>query len=208
MKNIANFFFEIGMLKRTPRSGFQFLGSGAESVAEHSFRAAMIGYTLATMSGDADCNKVVTMCLFHDIPEARIGDLNYVNKKYVVANESKAISDLAATLPFGKTYEERLTEFNAKDSLEARLAHDADQLEMILALKEYKDLGNRYAGDWYPFAVRRLQTDLAKQLAATIWSTDSSLWWFDNNSDWWVDGELPQKDAVMPNQVDVATKKC
>ena len=33
MKRIANFLFEAGMLKRTPRTGFQFLGSGAESVA-------------------------------------------------------------------------------------------------------------------------------------------------------------------------------
>jgi putative hydrolase of HD superfamily len=189
MKNIANFFFEIGMLKRTPRSGFQFLGAGAESVAEHSFRTAMIGYTLAKMTADADCNQVVTMCLFHDIPEARTGDLNYVNKKYVQANEPKAIADLAATLPFGKEYEETLAEFAEHISLEAQLAHDADQLEMILALKEYKDLGNKYAAEWYPFAVRRLQTELAKQLAEKIWSTDSSLWWFDNDSDWWVNGK-------------------
>jgi putative hydrolases of HD superfamily len=39
MKNIAHFLFELGMLKRTPRSGFQFLGSGTETVAEHILRA-------------------------------------------------------------------------------------------------------------------------------------------------------------------------
>ena len=49
MKNLANFFFEVGMLKRTPRTGFQFLGSGTESVAEHIFRTAIIGYTLARL---------------------------------------------------------------------------------------------------------------------------------------------------------------
>jgi len=38
MKNIAIFFLKRGMLKRNTRSGFQFLGSGAESVAEHIFR--------------------------------------------------------------------------------------------------------------------------------------------------------------------------
>ncbi|MDY0191504.1 MAG: HD domain-containing protein [Desulfuromonas sp.] len=189
MKNIANFFFEVGMLKKTPRSGFQFLGSGSESVAEHSFRTAMIGYTLAKMTDGADCNQVVTMCLFHDIPEARTGDLNYVNKKYVQADEKKAISDLAATLPFGAEYQDTLTKFDAKESLEAQLAHDADQLEMILALKEYKDLGNQYAQHWYSFALQRLQTDLARELAATIWVTDSSRWWFDNKSDWWVNGK-------------------
>ena len=188
MKNIANFLFEVGMLKRTPRTGFQFLGSGAESVAEHSFRSAMIGYTLAQLDGQADVGRVLQLCLFHDIPEARIGDLNYVNKKYVKPDEEKAIEDLARQLPFGDDYRQTLQEFIANQSREAQLAHDADQLEMVLSLKEYKDLGNRYAEEWYPFSLQRLQTPVAKQLAATIWETDSSKLWFDDDHEWWVKG--------------------
>jgi putative hydrolase of HD superfamily len=188
MKNLANFFFEVGMLKRTPRTGFQFLGSGTESVAEHSFRTAIIGYTLARLDGAADVGRVLQLCLFHDIPEARTGDLNYVNKKYVKVDETKAVADLARTLPFGDDYSGAIAEFAARQSRESLLAHDADQLEMILALKEYKDLGNRYADEWYPFAVRRLKTEIAQRLAETIWSTDSTRWWFDDDSDWWVQG--------------------
>lgn len=188
MKNLAHFLFEVGMLKRTPRTGFQFLGSGAESVAEHSFRTSLIGYTLAQMDGDADAGKVVMLCLFHDIPEARTGDLNYVNKKYCRPDERKAIEDLARTLPFGDDYRNIQNEFLDNQSREALIAHDADQLEMILALKEYKDLGNRYADEWYPVAVKRLQTEAAKQLAETIWMTDSTRWWFDDDTDWWVKG--------------------
>ncbi len=193
MKNLANFFFEVGMLKRTPRTGFQFLGSGAESVAEHIFRTAIIGYTLASLDGEADVGRVLELCLFHDIPEARTGDLNYVNKKYVKADEAKAVEDLARTLPFGEHYRSALQEFAAGQSREALIAHDADQLEMILALKEYKDLGNRYADEWYPFAVRRLKTATAQRLAETIWATDSSRWWFDDDAEWWVKG---QKDEA------------
>lgn len=188
MKNIANFLFEVGMLKRTPRTGFQFLGSGAESVAEHSFRTAMIGYSLAQLDGKADVGRVLQLCLFHDIPEARIGDLNYVNKKYVKPDEQKAVEDLACQLPFGDDYRATLEEFLAKESYEALLAHDADQLEMILALKEYKDLGNRYADEWYPFSLQRLQTEVAMQLAETIWETDSTKWWFDDDHQWWIKG--------------------
>jgi putative hydrolase of HD superfamily len=191
MKNIAHFFFELGMLKRTPRTGFQFLGSGAETVAEHIFRTAMIGYTLARLDGQVDAGRVVLMCLFHDVPEARTGDLNYVNKKYVRADEARAVEDLARTLPFGDDYREVHAEFAGKQTREALLAHDADQLEMILALKEHKDLGNRYADEWYPFSVRRLQTEVARQLAETIWTTDSSRWWFDDDSEWWVNGQRP-----------------
>ncbi len=189
MKNLANFFFEVGMLKRTPRTGFQFLGSGTESVAEHSFRTAMIGYTLAMMDGEVDVGRVLQLCLFHDVPEARTGDPNYVNKKYVKVDEMQAVEDLARTLPFGDEYRDTMSEFIASESREAQLSHDADQLEMILALKEYKDLGNRYADEWYPFAVRRLKTDLARRLAETIWSTDSTRWWFDEDDEWWVKGK-------------------
>ena len=190
---LANFFFEIGMLKKTPRSGFQFLGSGAESVAEHSYRTAMVGYSLARMTPEADSAKVVLMCLFHDVPEARMGDLNYVNKKYLSADEERAVRDLAQTIPFGDEYQTTLTEFDDTQSTEAVLAHDADQLEMILSLKEYKDLGNRYADEWYSIARKRLRTELALELATTIWDTDSSMWWFDGKSDWWINGKTSEE---------------
>ncbi|SPQ00965.1 Metal dependent phosphohydrolase [Candidatus Sulfobium mesophilum] len=189
MKNIANFLFEAGMLKRTPRTGFQFLGSGAESVAEHIFRTVYIGYTLGRLSGDVDTDRLIKMCLFHDLPEARTGDLNYVNKKYVKADTEKAIEDLAATVPFGTEIKELVEEFEEGKSPEALLAHDADQLELILALKEYKDVGNKYADEWLEYAMKRLKTDIARGLARTILSTDSSLWWFSDKSDWWVKGK-------------------
>ena len=188
MKRIANFLFEAGMLKRTPRTGFQFLGSGAESVAEHIFRTAYIGFTLGHLAKDVDNNKLLKMCLFHDLPEARTGDLNYVNKKYIKADEEKAVNDLADTLPFGDELRDLIFEFMKGESREAMLAYDADQLEMIVALKEYKDLGNTYADEWLEFALKRLKTDIARELAQTILETDSSLWWFSDKSDWWVKG--------------------
>lgn len=188
MKNIANFLFEAGMLKRTPRSGFQFLGSGAESVAEHIFRTTYIGYALGRMNTAINIDRLIRMCLFHDLPEARTGDLNYVNKKYVDANEHKAVDDLTNTLPFGADIKELILEFIEGKTEEAKLARDADQLEMILALKEYKDLGNTYAEEWLGFSLKRLQTDAAKDLAKTILETDSSLWWFSDKGDWWISG--------------------
>ncbi len=188
MKNIANFLFEAGMLKRTPRSGFQFLGTGAESVAEHIFRTTYIGYALGKLAPGVNVDRMIKMCLFHDLPEARTGDLNYVNKKYVEADENKAVEDLAQTLPFGVEIQELIREFIEGKTEEARLARDADQLEMILALKEYKDLGNKYADEWLEFSLKRLQTETGKQLATVILETDSSLWWFSDKGDWWVNG--------------------
>lgn len=191
MKNIANFLFEAGMLKRTPRTGYQFLGSGAESVAEHIFRTVYIGYALGRMSANVNVDRIVKMCMFHDLPEARTGDQNYVNKKYVDVNIRKAVEDMATPLPFGAEIQELILEFEEGDTEEARLARDADQLELILALKEYKDLGNTYAEEWLEFSLKRLLTGTAQELAKTILETDSSLWWFSDKGEWWVRGGKP-----------------
>jgi putative hydrolases of HD superfamily len=187
LKPIADFLFEVGMLKRTPRSGFQFLGTGKETVAEHSLRTAIIGYTLARMSGEISTDRVVLMCLFHDLVEARTGDLNYVNKRYVKADETAAIRDMTEKLPFGDEIRGLAEEFDARSSNEAQAANDADQLEIILQLKELGDLGNRYAGDWINAAVKRLKTDNGKKLARSILNTDFAAWWFKEKDDeWWV----------------------
>lgn len=192
MRDIANLLFEAGMLKRTPRTGLQFLGSGKESVAEHAFRVTFIGYVLARLETDVNEAALIKMCLLHDLHEARTGDLNYMNKKYVTADEEKAVADLADSLPFGEDIKHAISEFNANESKEARLANDADQLDLILMLKEYKDLGNKYADEWISFALKRLKTDTAKKLAEEILKTDSTHWWFEDKSDWWVNGGNPR----------------
>jgi putative hydrolase of HD superfamily len=192
MQSIVNLLFEAGMLKRTPRTGLQFLGTGSESVAEHAFRVTFIGYVLARMEKDVDEAKLIKMCLLHDLHEARTGDLNYMNKKYVKVDEKKAINDLTKTLPFGDDISNSVEEFNSGKSKEALLANDADQLDLILMLKENKDLGNKYADEWISFALKRLKTNTAKELAEKILDTDSTHWWFEDKSDWWINGGNPR----------------
>jgi putative hydrolases of HD superfamily len=194
LKALADFLFEVGMLKRTPRSGFQFLGTGKETVAEHSFRSAVIGYVLAGMSDGLCAERVVFMCLFHDLVEARTGDLNYVNKKYVRADEDAAVKDMTADLPFGAEIRQLTREFNERSSPEAEAANDSDQIEMILQLKELGDLGNRYAPDWINAAVKRLRTEDGRRLARSILNTDFSAWWFkEKEDDWWVNASSPHQ---------------
>lgn len=188
MKRVADFLFEAGMLKRTPRTGWQFLGSGAESVAEHAFRTAMIAFALAQGDGTVDPARVLEMALLHDLPEARTGDLNYMNQKYAKVDEARAVEDMAEGLPFGPKVKALLAEFVAQESAEALLVRDADNLEMICQLKEHLDVGNRNAAEWIPFSVARLKTEKAKALAEAVLAGDSSGWWFDRSSDWWVRG--------------------
>lgn len=185
---MINFLFEVGMLKKTPRTGYQFLGSGGESVADHSFRTAIIGHVLSLHEPGADPYKTILMCLFHDLHEARTGDHNYVNKRYVDIDEVKAIKDLAGHIPFGEEIKSITSEFNRGESLEAMISRDADQLDLILELKEQKDLGNKYAEDWLYYAIQRLATKRAREMAQEILKTDSTDWWFDKKTDLWVNG--------------------
>ncbi|MBW1681816.1 MAG: HD domain-containing protein [Deltaproteobacteria bacterium] len=188
MKRIVEFLFEAGMLKKTPRTGYQFLGTGAESVADHSFRTAVIGYVLANGEPSSDPFKVVLMCLFHDLPEARTGDQNYVNKRYVTADEEAALKDQVEGLAFGPQIRAIIREFNACDSLESRLAKDADQLDLILELKEQLALGNPQADEWLHYAVQRLRTEGAREMARQIQASEHTSWWFQKRTDWWVNG--------------------
>ncbi len=188
MKDTINFLFEVGMLKKTPRTGYRFLGSGHESVADHSFRMAVIGYILAGQVSEADVGKTVLMCLFHDLHEARTGDQNYVNKRYNHIDEKAAVNDLTGNTPFKDEIVTLIDEFNRCESLEARLAKDADQIDLIMELKQQMDLGNKYAVEWLHYAQKRIITENAKNLVKEILQTDSTDWWFEKKTDLWVNG--------------------
>jgi putative hydrolase of HD superfamily len=183
MKHIANLLFEAKMLKEIPRSGFHFLGCGKESIAEHTFSTTFIAYVLAQLNPEIDALKLITMCLVHDLAEARTGDLNTVNKTYVTADETKALEDTTRRLPFGSSISGLIKEFNENHSIEAQLAHDADQLALILELKDLSDIGYAPPDTWLPHVLKRIKTDVAKKIARSIMETNRDDWWLNNYVD-------------------------
>jgi putative hydrolase of HD superfamily len=174
------------MLKEIPRSGFHFLGSGKESIAEHTFSTTFIAYVLAQLQPEADALKLISMCLIHDLAEARTGDLNSVHKLYVAADEDKALEDTTSGLAFGSAITDLIQEFNQNSSLEARLAHDADQIALILELKYLSDIGYTPPDMWLPHVLGRIQTKIAKDITHAIMQTHRDEWWLNNvvDSDW------------------------
>ncbi len=189
IKQVVNFLFEVGILAKTPRSGFHFLGTGDQSVAEHVNRVSYVAYMLALMDGKVDVNKVLEMALFHDISESRISDLNYIHQKYVERKEAEAHKDLAASVPFGNRILNVINEYEERKTDESIIVKDADNLEWILALKEEVDTGNTRALEWIKSAIKRLKTKNAQMIVKEIMRTDSNDWWFDKKSQkskWWV----------------------
>jgi len=110
--------------------------------------------------------------------------MNYVQKKYVEVDEKLATEELKEA--YGKVGTEiasYLEEYREGKTPEAKLAHDADQLELMLILKQQQDVGNPRAEEWMEIAVKRLKTETAKTLADTIRSTPSDGWWLKNRED-------------------------
>ncbi len=183
MRRIVDLLFEALMLNRIPRSGYSFLGAGKESVAEHSFSTAFIALILSKLEPEADAARLMAMCLVHDLPESRIGDLNYVQKQYVAADESRAVAHAVAGLPFGSDIQALITEFNAGESLEARLARDADQLSLALNLKSLQDIGHTSPAKWISHVRERLKTATGRKLMESILNRDRDSWWLEHYKD-------------------------
>ena len=186
---LARFIYEMGIHKQTPRSGFWFLGSGQQSVAEHLFRTALIAYALAHVTPGVDKSKVVLMALTHDLGEGRTGDLNYVHQRYGRLAERKAIEDMADDVPFGKEILELFNEEQARLTPEANLVKDADQLEWIASLREEEVKGNSKAKAWIAIAAKRLKTPAGKSVVKKLLSTHPDSWWFDAADKWFVNRE-------------------
>jgi len=167
MKNIANLLFKAHILKEIPRSGYHFLGAGKESVAEHSFSVSFIAFVMSQIEPDVDAFKLIAMSLVHDLPESKTGDLNYVQKKYVAADEHKAVRHIIRDLPFGTKIGELIE----------------DQLALILDLKSLSDIGYDPPRKWLPFALKRLQTKTGRTLAESIMQTEWDAWWLENYVD-------------------------
>jgi putative hydrolase of HD superfamily len=176
-ERIARFLFEGSMLKRTWRTGYPFLGKGRESVAAHTFGVILSAMMLARDIPGVDMERLLKLCLLHDLPEARTGDANAVHKRYVTIHEKSAITEMIQGLPGGEEIADLLSEFMDCKTTESVLAHDADQLDMLLSLKEHLDTGSSDAALWIPYVKDRLKTEGAKALAGAILKEHWASWW-------------------------------
>ena len=178
---LLDFLAEAGQLKRVKRSGWWVTGiKDPESVAEHCFRCAVIGYLIAKAE-KADVYQVLLMCLFNDIHEARINDLHKVGHRYIDFKkaEDKAYSGQISALPGPMRLEMAglRSEYNNQLSREAVIARDADILECILQAKEYLDAGNPNTRSFMSVGNKYLKSAFARELFFRLKKWDSTRWW-------------------------------
>jgi putative hydrolases of HD superfamily len=179
-QKLINFFYEVGVLRKLKRSYILHMLQDVETVAEHSHRASVIAFTLAIEAG-ADPYKAMSMSVLHDLSETRTGDSNWHQKEYINQDEDKATQkQLALMGKSSKLVEDILSEYHQRQSLESKIAKDADNIEYILSLKELELQGNKeaerrlYSGDCSP---DHFYTTTAKKLFKDLISSHPNDWY-------------------------------
>ena len=140
---IIDLFIIINKLKTLKRQGWIQKGiksSECESVADHSFRLAIITLFLKDYWEDKglDSQKMINMALIHDLGESIIGDItprdNIVDK---LIKEKQAVNDLINLTEFFNGYKDIWQEFIEEKSEEAKIIKQLDKLEMALQALDY-----------------------------------------------------------------------
>lgn len=176
---VAQFAFELGVLKRIRRAGWWHVGvRDPESVAEHSLRVAQLASLIAAIEG-AEPGRAAFLAVWHDSQETRTGDIPHTARPYLDQCSSEMITaDQTAALPdtARKTVQEAVAEFEAQQTPEAHCARDADKLECLIQAIEYRDAGYARVQGWIDSARDSLRTDTARRVAGAALRTSPLAW--------------------------------
>lgn len=110
-----------------------------ESVAEHSWRISLMAFLLKHEFKDVDINKVVDMCLIHDLGECFTGDI----PTFIKTDEDRDVEDSllnkwVKSLPTDVSNElmSLYEEMEAQETKEAKLYKSLDKLEALIQHNE------------------------------------------------------------------------
>lgn len=118
-----------------------------ESVAEHSWMMTLMAFFLKDEFPEADMNKVIRMCIIHDLGEAFTGDIPAFDKTSAhEEEEEKRLDNWVRSLP--ETQREEMLalydEMAKRETLEAKIYKAIDGLEAVIQ-HNYADLST-----WIP----------------------------------------------------------
>jgi putative hydrolases of HD superfamily len=142
-QKIVEFIKELDLLKNATRTARTTNGR-QESVAEHSWRLAMFALVLRPEVDNLDINKIIQMCLIHDLGEAYEGDIpatEMEDQEQKLVREEKAVLMLLGPLK-KQTQSELLSlwwEYNNGETEEAKFVKALDKMETIIQHNQGKN---------------------------------------------------------------------
>ncbi len=181
LEKICDYVFELNALKKFRHSGTKLAGvKEPDTIAEHAYRTAVIGYILAKAE-KADAEKVMLMCLLHDNAETRITDLHKVARRYIDTKkpEKTAYKEQLLNLPpdIAKAFWDGFVQYEDMTTKEGIVARDADMLETAFQAKEYLETGYAACKDWIDNVEKCVRTKTAKKLLKVLRKKSFTDWW-------------------------------
>ena len=110
-----------------------------ESVAEHSWRLAVMAMLCSDEYPGLDINKVIKMCLIHDLGEAVTGDIPaFIKDEIDEKNEESAVKTLISSLPdeYSSEFSSIFDEIKQLKTDEAKLFKTLDNMEALISHNE------------------------------------------------------------------------
>lgn len=155
--SILQLLLHANQLKRIPRTGWVMRGvADAESVSDHTFGVAFVSLVLAQfLERSIDTAKLLSMALVHDLPEAVLSDipapaLRHISQDVKRAAEAKVLERLVDELPQREKWQAWWREFEERTTVEAKIVHDADRIEMLIQAFVYQQTtGNRWLEEFW-----------------------------------------------------------
>ena len=186
-KQLIDFLAVIEKLKCNTRHSWTTSGR-RESVAEHSWRLAVLALLCEDEYPDLDINRVIRMCLLHDLGEALTGDVpSFEKTEQNEMSEEQAWETLFDSLPqpYASDFRALYKEMEARQTPEAKLYKALDNMEAVISHNEASldtwipleyTLNLTYGedtADWSPYT-RTLRAYLAKQTTQKIQHAEES----------------------------------
>lgn len=179
-KRDLEFLFEIGSLRNVQRGWRQHLGVDCANDLEHTYRVIWLALIIARHEKAGDEGQIIKMALVHDLPETRVSDLSYVQKVYVQADEDRAARDMFSNTCIEDFFNSSFLDYERRDSIEAKIVKDADNLDIDLELKELDERGSKLPEKWREFRKiirnEKLYTNSAKELWDLLQTVDIADW--------------------------------
>jgi 5'-deoxynucleotidase YfbR-like HD superfamily hydrolase len=188
----VKFIFEMGNMRLIKRMGSRFLGAFEADLADHHFRVFWIAMIIAAHEGRVDTGKIAKLALVHDIAESRAGDVDYLARQYVTRNEELAIKDMLDGTALAQEFYELWQEYEKRQSLEAKIVKDADNLDVDFELAESAAAGHSLPDVWDAHRTeraKRLYTATARKLFTELKNSSPHDWHLEgrnrlNAGDW------------------------